>query len=357
MSLTERENFIRTVTFDSPERTPVEYMSFYYATWAKYGQELEELVLRHPTIYHTYKRGSVDFRLDPPGSREGEYFTDNWGCVWYVAPGGGGMMGQVVGHPLADWSALDTYRPPDPLALGDRRARDWPKFEAEAAEMRRAGKVVWGQVGSVFDIFYHLRGFENLMIDFATDAPQLPLLIEMVGEQRMRVLDRLLEVGVDAIYFHADIGFQHSLMIRPDQFRKYIKPMWKELFTHCRAAGTHVYLSSEGRLLDIVDDMVECGVSIQDVEMASQGLDEVVAAYKGRICIMFYPDAQKTPLWQPPQVREHIKEAVTRLGSPQGGLIFAAYPTPDVPLENIEETARAMEDYRTYWWDGRAGQS
>jgi uroporphyrinogen decarboxylase len=353
MALSERENFLRAVTFDGPEWIPSAYMSFYHATWRRHGEALERLVLRHPLIYHDYARGSVDFHESPPGARGGEYFTDNWGCVWYVAPEGGGMMGQVVEHPLADWSALATYVPPDPLALADRRARDWQKFQREVADRKRRGKVAWGQVGSVFDILYHLRGFENLMVDFATDAPQLPVLIDMVTGQRMVIVDKLLEIGVDAIYFHADIGFQHGLMIRPAQFRKYVKPMWKKLFTRCREAGTHVYLSSEGRLLDIVDDMIECGVSIQDVEMASQSLDEIADAYKGRLCVMFYPDAQRTPRWRPQELRAHIEQVVTRLGSPSGGLVFAGYPTPDVPLENIEEMARAMEDYRTYWWEGR----
>ena len=357
MSLSERENFFRAVEFRNPEWIPTAYMSFYHATWRKYGQELERLVLRHPMIYHDYVPGSIDFHESPPGSREGEYFTDNWGCVWYVTAEGGGLMGQVVEHPLADWGALPAYAPPDPLALADKKTRNWQQFQAQVAERKHLGKVAWGQVGSVFDILYMLRGFENLMIDFATEAPQLPALIDMVTEQRMVIVEKLLEIGVDAIYFHADIGFQHSLMIRPSQFRKYIKPMWKKLFTRCREAGTHVYLSSEGRLLDIVDDMIECGVSLQDVEMASQSLEEIAEAYLGRLCVMFYPDAQKTPFWTPQELRAHIGAVVRRLGSPNGGLVFASYPTPDVPLENIEEMARAMEDYRTYWGDGRGHQN
>ncbi|NLE44611.1 MAG: hypothetical protein GX620_07800 [Chloroflexi bacterium] len=353
MPLSERENFIRAVTFANPEWTPTAYMSFYHATWRKYGRALEDLVLRHPLIYPDHVPGSVDFTASSPGSREGEYFTDNWGCVWYVVPEGGGMMGQVVEHPLSDWSALSAYVPPDPLELEDRRARDWDRLRDEVERLHHLGKVAWGQVGSVFDLFYHLRGFENLMMDFATEAPQLPRLIDMVTEHRLVVVDKLLETGVDAIYFHADIGFQHSLMIRPAQFRRYIKPMFKTLFTRCREAGTHVYFSSEGRLIDIVADLVECGVSIHDVEMASHTLDEIAEAYGGKICVMFYPDAQKMPLWQPSEVKEHIGDVVKRLGSPTGGLIFAGYPTPDVPLANIEAMALAMEEYRTYWHTGR----
>ena len=33
------------------------------------------------------------------------YHVDHWGCGWQTAMGG--MEGQVVTHPLADWSALE----------------------------------------------------------------------------------------------------------------------------------------------------------------------------------------------------------------------------------------------------------
>ena len=37
---------------------------------------------------------------------------DDWGCGWSRTATKN--MGQVVEHPLADWSALDRFRPPDP---------------------------------------------------------------------------------------------------------------------------------------------------------------------------------------------------------------------------------------------------
>ena len=75
------------------------------------------------------------------------------------------------------------------------------------------------------------------MIDFATDAPELSRLIEMLLHYEMRLVKKWLEIGVDIVYFHSDIGTQSGLMISPAKFRRYIKPMFKELFTLCRKAG------------------------------------------------------------------------------------------------------------------------
>ena len=38
--------------------------------------------------------------------------SDEWGCVWMRSEMSN--MGQVKGHPLADWRALDGFRWPDP---------------------------------------------------------------------------------------------------------------------------------------------------------------------------------------------------------------------------------------------------
>jgi len=40
--------------------------------------------------------------------------------------------------------------------------------------------------------------------------------------------------------------------------------MFKKLFEPAVKKDKHVYLSSDGHLLEIVDDLIECGVSLHD---------------------------------------------------------------------------------------------
>ena len=95
-------------------------------------------------------------------------------------------------------------------------------------------------------------------------SPCAARLIDMLTANSVRLVDKWLQIGVDHIGFHTDIGTQKALMISPASFRKYIKPMFSEIFERVRNAGTHVYLSSDGHLLEIVDDLIECGVSVHD---------------------------------------------------------------------------------------------
>jgi len=63
------------------------------------------------------------------------------------------------------------------------------------------------------------------------------------------------------ISFHTDMGDVAWFDDKPAKFRRYIEPTFKKLFTTSRKAGTHVYLFSDGCIPDIIDDLIDCGVS------------------------------------------------------------------------------------------------
>ena len=342
--MTHRENYLRAIEFNYPEKIPCS-VNFSPLTWNRYRQDLEKIVLAHPKIFPDYREGSQDFfdRM-PPVYRKGEYFRDNWGCLWFNNQHG--LEGQVVEHPLSDWKNLDNYQPPDPRLKEERGDRDWEKIKKEIEEQKEKGLLTGGPGERLFDRLYFLRGFENLMIDIATDDPHLPGLIQMLEDYEMKLIQQSLAIGVDIIGFHTDIGTQNSLMLSPAKFRKYIKPMFKRLFQTCRKAGSHVYLSSDGCLLEIVDDLIECGVSVHDPQLRANTLKGIVKAYKGKLCANVDLDRQSFPFATPEQIRDQIKEVVEAMGAPEGGLMVAAsIYGDDVPLKNIEAICEAMEDY------------
>src|SRR5450759_1015913 len=126
----------------------------------------------------------------------------------------------------------------------------------------------------------------------------------------MAVTRQWLAIGVDIMSYHTDFGTQRGLMISPAKFRKLLKPMFKRLFQVCRQAGTHVHLSSDGRVLDVVDDMVECGVSSHDPQWRANTLEGIVAAYKGKLCARVDLDRQGFPFFTPQQMQDHVKQVV-----------------------------------------------
>ena len=268
---------------------------------------------------------------------------DPWGCIRDTAQAGLGSRPDHELAPLRDWKLFDTYKPPDPLHTRDE---DWDSIERDIEEKKKKDQLTSGNCGNLFDLLYSLRGFENLMIDIATDDPRLQRLLDMVAENKTKLIEKWLSLGVDTLDFHTDIGMQDRLMINPDKFRQHIKPWFKRMFLPIRETGAHVCLSSDGRLVEIVHDLVECGVSRHDPQTEANTIEGIEKNYKGNICINLDFERQRIPFLTPSEITEGMKEAVERLNTPEGGLMVFFYAFDErTPLENIEALCQAGEKY------------
>ena len=341
--MSDRENWLRAVTFKNPQWIP-STVGLSPLTWHTHRERLDDLLLRHPLMFPGHQMDPKRYDAFGPAYRAGETFRDNWDCLWHNEIGG--LEGQVVENPLADWSALKTYRFPDPLLKSERGDRDWGKIRRDLADAKGNDRLRWGDGERLFDRLYFLRGFTNLMMDIATDDPHLPELIERLTRHELNLVGLWLDAGVDVIGFHTDIGTQRALMISPAKFRQYIKPMFKTIFAAVRDAGALVSLSSDGCLLEIVDDLVECGVNAHDPQFRANTLEGIERGYKGKMCINLDLDRQMFAFCTPKDIWNQVREAVKRLHSPEGGLmLMGVVYDSNTPLENIEALIAAMEEH------------
>jgi len=351
--LSDRENYLRTASLTGGEWIPA-WVGISDASWVQWREEMEAVVARHPLFWPSFKPGGRDFdHWDfGAGRGPGERFSDNWGCAWDHA--WGGIEGQVVGHPLADWSALDAYQPPDPLTQSGRQGpADWEAARRRVEEARQKGALAGGGLEHGFFLMRltYLRGFENLMADLAAGAPELPRLIEMVGGFSQVVVGKWLEMGVDQVTFGEDLGAQTASVISPAMLRQWVAPTYRALMRPCREAGAHVYLHSDGYIMQLVDDLLECGVTILNPQDLCNGIDDLAKEVKGRVCIALDIDRQQVvPFGTPREIRELIREEVMKLGSARGGLMFVCGIYPPTPPQNVDAVCSALEEFRTYWW-------
>ncbi len=357
MPLSQRENYLRNVTMTGPAWMPC-HIHISDASWDQWREDLEDVVVRHPTLFPNFQKGQRDFDNweFAPAHRADERFTDSWGCGWESAIDG--IEGVVVEHPLANWEALNNYQPPDPLVQADRGPANWETTReqiraAQAAEELTAGYVAHG---FFFMRLYYLRGFENLMLDIVTNEPRLHTLIDIVVEHNSKIVQQWLHMNVDVVNFGEDLGTQTASVISPADFHKWVTPAYQELMQPCRQAGAQVYLHSDGYIMELMDEFIDCSVTIINPQDLCNGIDNLAKYVKGRLCISLDIDRQKiVPYGTRQDIYDLIEEEVRKLGSGRGGLEMIAGVYPPTPPENIDALCQAMEDLRTYWWDGRAG--
>jgi len=357
MALSHRENYLRMARFEGPEWMPCA-VAISGATWTQLRGELEDVLVRHPILFPGFEKGQRDWSKAEAELFRAErtQFTDNWGCVWGVEIDG--LEGIVYGHPLDDWSKLDTWRAPDPLTQADRAPMDWETHRRNTAAAKEQGSLTAGGMGHgfLFMRLYYLRGFENLMVDIGTDEPKLQELIGLITDHTEVVVRQWLGMGVDVMEFAEDLGLQDRSALSPAQFAKWVTPAYQRVMQPCRGAGALVALHSDGHVMELMDEFIRCGVDIINPQDLVNGIDNLAREVKGRMCIRLDIDRQSiVPFGTRQEIHDLIEEEVRKLGSPQGGLEMICGVYPPTPAENVDALCEAMEEFRTWWWDGRGG--
>ncbi|MCM8767817.1 MAG: hypothetical protein NC921_03415 [Candidatus Omnitrophica bacterium] len=345
------QNFLKAMLFKYPEKIPARF-GFLPATWFKYGNKLEEILLAHPNIFPNYKKGSYENIKLSPEYKKGR-IKDIWGITWENLQEG--ICGAPVEHlaPLKDWNQFEKFQVPDPLKY-DRFGNeiDWDKVKEGIENAKKQGKIAAGGLfhGSMYMQLYYLRGFENFMIDIATDEPKLKNLIDIILEYNMEIIEKYIEIDIEWMSFADDLGLQRSLPISPFKWKKYIKPPYKKMFEKCVENNIIVYLHSDGYILDIIPDLIECGLDIINPQIRPNTLKGIEKYCKGKIAINLDLDRQLFPFATKEEIESHIKEVIDSLALPEGGLSLSIEIGPDVPLEILETIINTLEKLNCQGW-------
>ena len=184
----------------------------------------------------------------------------------------------------------------------------------------------------------------------ADNEPRLWRLIEMVESFNAAIIGRYLDAGANWIAYPEDLGMQIGPMLSPSHFQRYIIPSYKRLIQPARDANCIIHMHSDGDIRDLVDDLVDGGVQILNLQDLVNGIDWIRDRLAGKICVELDIDRQNiTCFGTPAQIDALIREEVEKLGSKEGGLmmIFGLYP--GTPLKNIAALMDAMESYAGYY--------
>lgn len=338
-------NFIKTMLFDRPDWIPCT-VSMLPATWLKYGAALEEVVLAHPRLFPHYKPGGYKNMKLSRSYQKGRW-TDAWGVVWDNLVEGMAAIPVEELAPLRDWASFDSYKPPDPMKVDDEgNPVDWAARAKFIANTKNAGGLPTGGLihGFMFMRLFYLRGFTNFMMDVGSHDPRLDKLIGMVRDYNVAIVTKYLEAGIEMLSGGDDLGMQTALPISPADWRRYLTPCYEAIFGPCRNRGVFVYLHSDGHILEIIPELIKCGVTVINPQIRANGLEGLQRYAKGKVCICLDLDRQLFPFATPAQIKAHIREAHNALYIPDGGLMLNAECAPDVPLENIKAICEALEE-------------
>jgi len=303
-----REVVKRTIKFEKPNRLPFDFP----------------------------KRFGTDFHfvsMEPSPDARPSQGIDEWGAVWENT--GATNLGEVKDPPLKNWDEFGQLNIPD--VKEDRR---WQGLEQAC---RKAGdRFILGSGLSIYERVHFIRGLENTWSDIYKNPAQLAELLDTLVEMNKETIKRYAELGVDGYFFCDDWGLQDRLMIPPPAWRKLWKPRYREIFESAHERGMLTFLHSCGYILDIVEDLIEVGLDVLQLDQQeNMGLDNL-GAFAGRVTFFCPVDIQNTMArGNPGEIRNYCRKMVEELGTKEGGFIPRWYSDP-AAAGHSEEAIEAM---------------
>ena len=319
MSISSYEVVCRAIEFKRPDRLPLRFDALGLSDIHNVGWN---------------QIGTGDNRL-----REA---LDEWGCLWVRSEVDN--MGQVKGHPLADWNAWDSFSWPDP----DNQAFYTGMEERFAGS---AGKyVLTGIFMLLFERMHTLHGFENTLMDLYLERERIERLADRIVEFDLGIIENIARRFPGQIHgfsFTDDWGTQQNAFISLNLWNDFFRPRYQRLFEAIHAAGWHVWMHSCGKVNSLLEGFLEIGLNVINLQQPrALGIEEIGRQFRGRLCFESLCDIQKTlPFKGAAEISAEAHLLLEQWATPSGGFILSDYGDGQaigVPLEKKQVMLNAF---------------
>lgn len=277
---------------------------------------------------------------------------DPWGVPTHQVRSGLATYQEYGEGPLAafvDPAQLDDYAWwPDPEKFNYTAA----KRLAERA--REFGFATIGPWISHFEIYCHLRGMENALMDVVAEPVFLDAALDRIDAIQTQMLNRFLTgLGdlVDIVFVSDDMGTQESQLISTAAYQRHFKPRLKRWVDLIHGFGKKVLFHTDGAAREFIPHLVECGVDILNpVQHVCPGMDRAALKRDFGRQIIFHGGVENQkvlPRGTVADVRREVIACLETLGSGGGYIPSSCHNIQaGTPVENVVAMIEAVHAWQ-----------
>jgi len=379
-----RERVMLALNHQEPDRIPIDLgativssitCSSYISLKKHLGIPLEEIVMLDHVQQLPYvnedllERFEADFRMvQLPAAtapqleifEDGDYlaFIDRWGSKLH-RPKEGGLYYDWVEFPFTQttMAALDQYRWPRPAPLENNlQLRQQAQSLYESTDYALVGSAVIG--GGIFEQPARTIGLDIFFRALIQEPRFADRLMEQITDIYIESCSNYLDLLGEYLHvftYWDDLCGQDGWLIRPELYRKMIKPKQRRLVEAIkRKTNAKLFYHSCGATFDLIPDLIELGFDILNpVQVSARGMDTRRLKQQFGQDIVFWGggvDTQRVlPFGKPEEVADEVKRRIDDL-APGGGFVFAAVHNIQafVPPENIIAAFDTALNYGKY---------
>lgn len=237
---------------------------------------------------------------------------------------------------------------------------DWPDPDAsynydtleKLGRLLPDGAMAVINVGYIFTAPWMLMGLEHFCLALAAGDPLVEKVIDRAGHIQQRVVENVLQFDcVGAIRMPDDLGHTGGTLVAPKFLRRYIFPWHRRIGEMVHAKGLPYLYHSDGRLYDVIDDLIACGYhALHPCEPASMDIALLKRRYGGRLCLCGNINLDSTlTRGTPEDVEEEVKLRIHTIAPGGGYCCGSSNSIPEyVPYDNYVAMIEAIQKYGKY---------
>lgn len=272
--------------------------------------------------------------------KEGKIFKDEWDIEYKTTYSRGGYYPTIVKNPIKNLEDYKNYKFPDPLS-----DKNYKLLENIIKKYKKEKYIFAGNVSTIFEGSWFLRGMENLLVDLYQNPGYVEELFDRFVKFKVKVGKKAAKLGADVIWLGDDLGMQDRMMIPPEIFRKYLKLRYAKIINGIKSENKDVKVAFHtcGYIEPIIPDFIEIGIDILNSLQPVNDLGMIKKRYGKNIIFWGGIDIQEVlPIGNPGDVISELKEKVEIL-SPGGGYIICG-------SNEIEYSDKVIDNIFTYYW-------
>ncbi len=202
--------------------------------------------------------------------------------------------------------------------------------------------------GPQFQSLFRIMGIEALSIASIENPELIRSIAEKVGELSVSIVENLIQRDwVGGIWYGDDMGYTEGLIVSPDFLREYVFPYYKRMGEICKRYRKLFILHSDGKLLEIFEDLIECGFqAIHPNEPSSVDIAELKRHWSERLAFIGNLDIDLLARGTTEQVSEAARNLIESVG-PGGGFALGSGNsiTDYIPLGNYKAMLDTVRQY------------
>ncbi len=225
---------------------------------------------------------------------------------------------------------------------------------ADTAALHERGLAVCGQYAcGVFEQAKHWLGDAETLTAPYDDPRGFVALLERIAAWKASVYGAYAEAGTDLVWMGDDLGAQRSLVMSPEHYRQWYRPLHRQIVEHIRSrqSGVKVVFHCCGHVTPLIGDLIEIGVDVLEaVQPEAMDLAQLKREF-GRDIAFWGGVGEQSVLDRATreQIMTGVRDTLNTMASGGGYIVAPCHSiTEEVPWETVLAFHDAVAAYGAY---------